>query len=161
MVLPLKRGSVHIISAYAPTASHGDATRDQFYDQLNQLLIDIPPTDKVLLLGDFNARVGKDHEGWEGVLGKHGVGVENQNGTTLLSFCSQNDLKITNTLFQQPDRFKYTWMHPGTKKWHMIDYAITRQRDVKDIHHTRAMCTDPLLRGRTICLLYTSDAADE
>ena len=140
MVLPLKRGSVHIISAYAPTASHGDATRDQFYDQLNQLLIDIPPTDKVLLLGDFNARVGKDHEGWEGVLGKHGVGVENQNGTTLLSFCSQNDLKITNTLFQQPDRFKYTWMHPGTKKWHMIDYVITRQRDVKDVHHTRAMC---------------------
>ena len=140
MTIPLKRGVLHLISAYAPTASHADATRDQFYDQLNQLLKEIPPKDKILLLGDFNARVGTDHEGWEGVLGKHGVGAENQNGTALLSFCSQNDLIITNTLFQQLDRFKYTWMHPGTKKWHMIDYAITRKKDVRDVLHTRAMC---------------------
>ena len=140
MVLPLKRGSLHIISAYAPTASYSDAAREQFYDQLSQLLREIPATDKLLLLGDFNARVGDDYNSWEGVLGKHGVGAENQNGTALLSFCTQNELVVTNTLFQQPDRFKLTWMHPGTKKWHMIDYVITRQRDVKDVFHTRAMC---------------------
>lgn len=54
--------------------------------------------------------------------------------------CSQHNLTITNTIFQQATRHKTTWMHPGTKEWHMIDYVITRQRDVKDVHHTRAMC---------------------
>ena len=139
MVFPLKRCMLHIISAYAPTAGHDD-DKDQFYDQLNQLFKEIPASDKILLLGDFNARVGADHEGWDGVLGSHGIGSENANGTTLLSFCSQNGLVITNTLFQQADRFKTTWMHPRTKKWHMIDYVITRQKDAKDVHHTRAMC---------------------
>ena len=28
----------------------------------------------------------------------------------------------------------------GTKEWHMIDYVITRQRDIKDVLSTRAMC---------------------
>ena len=83
MEIPLKRGMLRLISVYAPTASHADATRDEFYDQLNQLLMEIPSNDK-LLLGDFNARVGADHEGWEGVLGKHGVGAENPNRTALL-----------------------------------------------------------------------------
>ena len=73
-------------------------------------------------------------------MGKHGVGRENSNGTLLLSLCSQNELIITNTIFQQATRHKTTWMHPRSKEWHMIDYVITRQRDVKDVHHTRAMC---------------------
>ena len=140
MTLPTLRGKMHIISAYAPTASSEDCIKDQFYDELDQLLKNIPSCDKVVVLGDFNARVGADHGSWIGVLGKHGVDAENASGTALLSFCTRHDLIITNTLYQQPDRFKYTWMHPGTKKWHMLDYAITRQRDVKDILHTRAMC---------------------
>ena len=30
-------------------------------------------------------------------------------------------------------------MHPRSKHWHLIDYVITRQRDLCDIHDTRAM----------------------
>ena len=136
---------MHIISAYAPTLTQSQEVRERFYHELNQILDKIPPHDKLLLLGDFNARVGTDHEGWEGVLGKHGVGNENSNGTALLSLCSQKELIITNTLFRQDERFITTWMHPGNKKWHLIDYAISRQRDAKDVLHTKAMC------GSLIC----------
>ena len=58
----------------------------------------------------------------------------------LLSLCTRNQLVITNTLFQQEEQFKTTWMHPGSKNWHLIDYVITRKRDVQDVLHTRAMC---------------------
>ena len=92
------------------------------------------------MLGDFNARVGADYSSWENVIGKHGIGRENSNGTLLLSLCSQHNLIITNTIFQQAERHKTTWMHPRTKKWHMIDFAIIRQRDIKDVQHTRSMC---------------------
>ena len=79
------------------------------------------------------------------MLGRYGIGKENANGTALLSLCSHKELIITNTLFRQDERFLTTWMHPGNKKWHLIDYAITRQRDAKDVLHTKVMC------GSLIC----------
>ena len=140
MNLPLNFCTLTIISAYAPTLARPQEDKEKFYDTLNALIKTVPSSHKLLLMGDFNARVGADYMSWDKVLGKHGVGLENSNGTLLLSLCAQNELIVTNTIFQQANRHKTTWMHPGTKQWHMIDYVITRQRDVKDIHHTRAMC---------------------
>ena len=140
MTLPLQNSELFIISAYAPTLGHNDEEKERFYSTLGDLIKSVPPSYKLLILGDFNARVGRDFSSWENVIGKHGIGRENSNGTLLLSLCSQYNLTITNTIFQQATRHKTTWMHPRTKEWHLIDYAITRQMDVKDVHHTRAMC---------------------
>ena len=140
MSLPLVNNTLHIISAYAPTLAHSDNTKERFYTELGDIIGGIPSSHKLLLLGDFNARVGADYSSWENVIGKHGIGRENSNGTLLLSLCSQHNLIITNTIFQQSERHKTTWMHPRTKKWHMIDFAIIRLRDIKDVQHTRSMC---------------------
>ena len=70
-------------------------------------------------------------------MGRHGVSKCNDNGRLLLELCAEKQLSVTNTLFQQKDRYKTTWMHPRSKHWHMIDFILVRQRDVKDILHTR------------------------
>ena len=140
MSFPLEDSTLSIISAYAPTLPQSDETKECFYDALNDAIRAVPSSHKLLVMGDFNARVGTDYSSWENIIGKHGVGNENSNGTLLLSMCSQNELCITNTIFQQTTNHKTTWMHPRTKQWHMIDYVITRQRDIKDVRHTRAMC---------------------
>ncbi|XP_029766781.1 uncharacterized protein LOC112117806 [Terrapene carolina triunguis] len=130
---------VTIISAYAPTLTCSDNSKEQFYEDLDRLIKATPVTDKPLLLGDFNARVGADSENWKGVIGPHGVGKMNSNGLLLLSLCSENDLTITNTLFRQANKYKTTWMHPRSKQWHLIDYAIVRRRDIRDVLITRVM----------------------
>ena len=110
-----------------------------FYQDLSSLLRTVPKDDKLLLLGDFNARVGKDFKSWSDVIGPHGVGQENSNGQLLLTLCAEHGLTITNTLFQLPDIHKATWMHPHSKHWHLIDYVIIRRRDIQDVRITRAM----------------------
>ena len=140
MSFPLEGSTLSIISAYAPTLPQSDEIKDSFYDSLGNAIDKVPASHKLLVLGDFNARVGTDHTSWENTIGSHGVGNVNSNGTRLLSMCAQNELCITNTFFQQASRYKTTWMHPRSKQWHMIDYVITRHRDINDVFHTRAMC---------------------
>ncbi|BHF69382.1 hypothetical protein SprV_0301242600 [Sparganum proliferum] len=84
--LPLKRGGkfATIISAYAPTMTSPDAARDKFYEDLYALLATVSKADKLVVLGDFKARVGTDHTAWGGVLGPHGLRGSNDNGLLLL-----------------------------------------------------------------------------
>ena len=140
MTVPLmKKGNATLISVYAPTMTSPDETKENFYNQLRRTLRDTPRTDKLILMGDFNARVGRDYEKWQSVLGRHGIGKCNTNGELLLALCSEFELLLTNTVFKQREEHKTTWMHPRSKHWHLIDYIITRQRDRMDVHSTRTM----------------------
>ena len=128
------------VSVYSPTLDSPDYVNDRFYDTLYSSLRRILQDDKVILLGDFNARVGRYNDIWHEVIGHHGVGNMNSSGLRLLSLCSELGLAITNTFFQLRDMHKTSWMHPRSKHWHLIDYVIVRRRYLNEVQITRAMC---------------------
>ena len=155
MRLPLSNDNfATIISVYPPTMTNPDDNKEAFYNQLANVLSGIPHTDKLLLIGDVNARIGRENYKWPLVMGKHGIGKCNSNGELLLALCSEFELIVTNTMFKQKDERKTTWMHPHSKHWHMIDFIITRCRYKMDINSTRVMrgancCTDhQMLRSK-------------
>ena len=100
---------------YAPTLHTSEETKMAFYQGLRQLVAKIPPADNVFILGDFNERVRKNAKTWH-VLGKHGVGKLNSNGLMLLQFFMEVGSQIINTMFQMKEKYKTTWMHPGSKQ---------------------------------------------
>ncbi len=128
-----------VVSTYAPTLDSEEEVKETFYACLVETLSRIPKEDKIILLGDFNARVGRDQHLWKGTIGKEGIGNSNTSGVMLLSNCVKHDLIITNTLFHQKSKFKASWRHPRSKQWHLIDYVIVRARDGRDVNITRAM----------------------
>ena len=99
-----------------------------FYGSLREAITSIPKEEKLLILGDFNARVGR-HEIWN-VLGTYGN--INNNGLNLLQRCPQFNLAICNTFYQK-QKHKVTWIHPRSKHGHMIDFIITRRDDLRDV----------------------------
>ena len=91
-----------VISVYAPTnpsnaTSEAVSASEAFYDQLQSTLSSVPSSDLLVILGDFNARVGSDHSTWNLVIGPHGTGECNENGEQLLDFCASNQLIFSNT----------------------------------------------------------------
>ena len=112
-------GPVNIMSAYAPTLCSTAEEKDDFYGQLETAIKEIPASEHLYLLGDFNARIGSDHFLWPQCIGHFGVAKLNENGQRLLELCSFHDL-ITNTFFttkphhrvQRQDRFRPLLMAP-------------------------------------------------
>nr|VZI42177.1 unnamed protein product [Spirometra erinaceieuropaei] len=139
--LPLQGGGkfATIISAYAPTMTNPDAVRDKFYEHLHAVLATVSKADKLIVLGDFNARVGTDHTAWRGVLGPHGLRGSNDNGLLLLCTCAEHRLILTNTFFCLPEREKATWRHLRSRQWHLLDYVLVRRRDKRDVLVTKAI----------------------
>ncbi|KAJ1164377.1 hypothetical protein NDU88_004817 [Pleurodeles waltl] len=122
--LPLK-GKRHatFISAYAPTMTHPEETKDKFYEDLESLIASVPKEDKLVILGDFNARVGADYQTWEGVIGRNKIDKSNSNDHLLLKSCAAHDLLITNTDFCIPNRNKTSWVHPRSE--HCISFITS------------------------------------
>ncbi|KAJ8019164.1 Craniofacial development protein 2 [Holothuria leucospilota] len=129
-----------IISAYVPTKTNSMDVKDRFYEELDLLIASVAQTDKIILLGDFNARVGSNYQTWSGIIGLHGVGKCNSIGLLLLKTRATHNLSITNTMFRLSTRYKTSWMHPRSRNWHLIDYVIIRKDDRNDVRVTKAMC---------------------
>ena len=48
-----------IVSAYAPTMTNPDEVKDKFYNDLDDVFSATPHADKLIILDNFNARVGQ------------------------------------------------------------------------------------------------------
>ena len=73
-----------------------------FYEDLQDLLELTPKKDDLFIVGDWTAKVGS--QDIPGVIGKLGLGVQNEASQRLAEFCQENALVIANTLFQQHKR---------------------------------------------------------
>ncbi|CAF4416955.1 unnamed protein product, partial [Rotaria magnacalcarata] len=75
-------------------------------------------------MGDLNARVGGNQQQLASInsVGPFTVDVENENGARLVDWCEINNIVVSNTFFQHKLLHQISWMHPGNKIWHMIDY---------------------------------------
>ena len=62
-----------------------------------------------------------------GVIGKFGLGAQNEAGKRLTEFYQENTM-IKQTLIQQHRRWPYTWASPDGQYWNQIDYILCSQR---------------------------------
>ena len=115
-----------MIQVYAPTSNAEEAEVERFYEDLQDFLELIPQKDVLFIIGDWNAKVGRQEI--PGITGKFGLGVQNEAGQRLIEFCQENALAIANTLFRQHKRRLYIWTSPDGQHQNQIDYILCSQR---------------------------------
>ena len=101
-------------------------------------IMSIPSTKQLVLLADFNARVGADNDFWPSCLGPFGVGKMNENGQWLLKLCVFHNLCITNSFFKTKPQHKVSWRHLHSKHWHQLDLILVRCASIKNVLHTHS-----------------------
>ena len=131
----------NFIQCYAPTETANAEDKDDFYGLLQQVTAGFSKKDILIVSGDLNAKVGSDNRGHERVMGKHGLGVDNDNGERLIDFCAANDLVIGGTLFPHKSIHKGTWVSPDDRTVNQIDHICISGRfrsSLQDVHVARA-----------------------
>ena len=113
-----------VVVAFAPTEDAQDSVKDEFYQQLGGVFDSLPGHDVKILLGDFNARIGRDNSSWTGVIGGESLHeTSTNNGLRLLDFCAMYQLTVGGTLFQHKDIHKGTWRSPNGRTVNQIDHV--------------------------------------
>lgn len=139
-----------VIQVYAPTNVPGNVDdAEEFYNRLSATLDEVARADVLVLMGDFNAKVGSDNAGWETVMGRNGLGTMNENGRKLVELCAKYDLVIGGTLFPHKEHHKYTWTRPPSRSeptptlvQNQIDHIAIRRRwrtSLEDVRNRRGV----------------------
>ena len=88
---------------YFPDSSYQDAEVQKVYEQVSEILEAARKSKyRVILGGDFNAKVGRGEESAaRPAAGMHGLGEHNSQGQWLMGWASTQSLKLANTWFRK------------------------------------------------------------
>uniref|UniRef100_A0A8D8XEP5 Craniofacial development protein 2 n=1 Tax=Cacopsylla melanoneura TaxID=428564 RepID=A0A8D8XEP5_9HEMI len=121
---------LNIIQVYAPTSDATEEEIEDFYSSLNQVLKKLKKQDILILMGDFNAKLGAGKTSQS--VGPFGLGNRNPRGDELETFAVTNQLAVMNTWFRLHPRRLYTWKSPMDKPGkivrNQIDYILISKR---------------------------------
>ena len=118
--------NINIIQVYAPTSASTDEDIDVFYEDLEKAKNQCKSQDPIIIMGDFNAKVGSERV--DDVVGPFGLGEKNERGERLTEWAQINNFIIGNTWFEQPLRRRWTWKSPGDGSRNQIDYILIPKR---------------------------------
>jgi len=138
--LKCKWYNMFLINCYAPTEDKSDDIKNKFYEDLD-LVCDTLPIDKPkIILGDFNAKIGKENI-YKPTIGSESLHeITNDNGNKLITFATAKNMIISNTYFPHKNIHKQTWISPCGLVRNQIDHMLVDNRIkscVKDIRSMR------------------------
>ena len=132
--------NITIVQAYASTLDYDDNEIEEFDDQ-PQNVIDQIPKNILVVQGDWNAKVGRNDCGnWQGIYGPFSNGDTNERGLRFLEFATFNDLLSANTVGHQKAFRRRNWHSPSGQHDSHIDYILVskRFRSIVNIARTRS-----------------------
>jgi hypothetical protein len=116
-----------------------DEIKEQFYEDLQKVVDNTPRSDTIIILGDLNARVGKQYA-YRGVTGQYTLHQNTSgNGKLLCEFATLNNMTIMSTQFQHKLIHKGTWISPDENTVNQIHHVMINSSKKELIEDVRAV----------------------
>ena len=97
---------------HATSKDKSDDSKDSFYEELEQVFDHFPRYHMKILLGDFNAKVGRENI-FKPTIGNESLHQDsNDNGVRIVNFGISKNLVVKSTTFPHRNINKCTWTSP-------------------------------------------------
>jgi len=84
---------------HAPSEEKSDEAKDSFYEELEQVFYNFPKHHMKILLGDSNAKVGRENV-FKPTIGNESLHQHsNYNGVRIVTFATSKNLVVKSTMF--------------------------------------------------------------
>jgi endonuclease/exonuclease/phosphatase family metal-dependent hydrolase len=134
-----------VLNVHAPTEDKTDDVKDSFYEEVQRMFDKFPKYQMEILLGDFNAKVGRE-DIFKATIGNESIHeISNDNGVRLVNFATSKNLRVKSTMFPHRNNYKYTWTSIDGKTHNQIDHILVDRRrhsNVLDVPSFRAADCD-------------------
>ncbi|XP_039278798.1 craniofacial development protein 2-like [Nilaparvata lugens] len=125
--------NITLVCVYAPTEDADEEEKERFYEKLEEVVDEIAHHDVKILLGDLNAKIGRE-ERFQSVIGKESLHSEsNDNGRRVIDLAVRKDMIISSTQKQRKNIKKATWCSPDGVTSNQIDHILIDKRHCTDI----------------------------
>jgi len=126
-----------VINVHAPTHEKTQEIKEEFYNLLEQNINQIARLDIKIILGDFNAKVGKEGI-YKPTTGNGNLHNETNNRIKIIQFAIFNGLNVR-TRFPHKDVHKETWYSADSRTTNQIDHVLISNRFRSAITDIRAL----------------------
>lgn len=133
---------LNIACTYAPQVGCSDLEKADFWEDLDELMVNIPDTETKILMGDLNGHIGNANSTYIDFHGGYGYGTLNKEGEQILDFASRHNLSIVNTLFKKKDSHLITYNSGGRSS--QIDFVLTDRKIKSSFRDCKVIPGEPL-----------------
>ncbi|KAJ8398095.1 hypothetical protein AAFF_G00431720 [Aldrovandia affinis] len=123
------------MSVYSPTNVALIEEVERFYDDLRTAIHHVPAHNFLIILGDFNARLGPEDAPFTYHTNT------NRNGEHLAALLTEHELLAANTLFRKRMGKRWTFQDRATSMRRQLDYILVRRKWRKSILNAESYST--------------------
>ncbi|PNF20284.1 hypothetical protein B7P43_G14727, partial [Cryptotermes secundus] len=119
---------ITVTNVQAPTEDKIDDIKERFYEELEHVFDKFLKYPMKILLGDFNAKVGRE-DIFKPTIGNESLHeISNDNGVRVVNFATSENLAVKSTMFPHRNIHKFTWTSPDGKIHNQIDHILIDRR---------------------------------
>jgi exonuclease III len=114
-------------NVHAPTKNKNEVMKDSFYEELEQVFNQLSRYHMKILIGNFNAKVGREDIS-KPIIGNESLHeANNDNGVRVVNFATSKNLILKST-FPHRDIHKHTWTSPDGVIHNQTDHVLIDKR---------------------------------
>ena len=125
---------------HAPSEEESDDSKNSFCEELEQVFCHCTKNNKNILLGGFNAKLGREEIFKPTIWNESLHQDSNDNGVRIVNFGTSKNLALKNMILSHRNLHKYSRTSPDGKNHEQNDHILIDRRGHSGIPDVRSFC---------------------